>query len=134
MPRWIAPELAAAVDNEASREERARAAATLIRDAGGFDRVRIYDVGDELLTLIGSAGAAEVAERRLLVTTGPNGEAVSTRDTVRATAEAVVPILGAESGVVIGTLDAGADHPRELSSEDVAFLEDCAAVLRPLYD
>ncbi|HVR46442.1 MAG TPA: hypothetical protein VMT95_07400 [Candidatus Binatia bacterium] len=134
MPHSIVAELAVVVDNEAPREERARAAAEMIRDAGGFDRVRIYDVGDELLTLVGSAGAAEVGEQRLLVTTGTNGEAVSTRDTAVAIAEAVVPILGAESGVAIGTLDAGADDSREVSSEQVAFLEDCAAVLRPLYD
>ncbi len=134
MTRSIVTELAAAVDNEASREDRAQAAAAIVRDAGAFDHVRIYDVGDELLTLIGSAGAAVVEEQRLLVTTGPNGEAVSTRDTVVATAEVVVPILGAESGIAIGTLDAGADGSRGLSSEDVAFLEDCAAVLRPLYD
>ncbi len=134
MKRSIVAELAAAVDNEAAREGRARAAATMIRDAGAFDCVRIYDVGDEFLTLIGSAGAPEVGEQRLLVTAGPNGEAVSRRDTVVATAQAVVPILGAESGVAIGTLDADADGSRELSSEDVAFLEDCAAVLRPLYD
>lgn len=134
MPRSIVAELAVVVDNEAPREERARAAAEMIRDAGGFDRVRIYDVGDEFLTLIGCAGAEDVAEQRLSVTDGLNGRAVSTRDTVVASAEAVVPILGAESGVTIGTLDAGADGSRGVSSEEVAFLEDCAAVLRPLYD
>ncbi len=48
--------------------------------------------------------------------------------------EAIVPILGAESGVVIGTLDVESDRAGAFSSEDVVFLEDCAAVLRPLFD
>ena len=133
MTRSIVSELAAAVDNETSREERARVAAEMIRDAGAFDRVRIYDVGDEFLTLIGWAGVAETADPRLSVMEGLNGEAVSKRDTVVAIAEAVVPILGAESGVAIGTLEAGVVGSRDLSS-DVGFLEDCAAMLRPLYD
>ncbi len=134
MTRSIATELAAAVDNEAPREQRARTAAVMICVAGEFERVRIYDVGDELLVLIGSAGTADATEQRSSVTGGPNGEAVSTRDTVVADAEAVVPILGAESGVVIGTLDVRGERLRALSAEEVAFLEDCAAVLRPLYD
>jgi GAF domain-containing protein len=48
--------------------------------------------------------------------------------------EAIVPILGAESGIVIGTLDAESDRAGAFSDEDVAFLEECAAMLRPLYD
>jgi|SRR5579871_3937163 len=134
MTRSIVTELAAAVDNEAPREQRARTAATMIRDAGGYRCVGIYDVGDELLMLIGSAGTADATEQRLSVTGGPSGEAVSTRDTVVADAEAVVPILGAESGVVIGTLDVRGERLRALAPEEVGFLEDCAAVLRPLYD
>ena len=48
--------------------------------------------------------------------------------------EIVVPILGAESGIVIGTVDVESDRTDAFSPDDVAFVEECAAVLRPLYD
>ena len=134
MRRSIAAELAGAVDSEAPREERASAAAAIVRDGGAFRNVRIYDVGDEYIVLIGYAGSTDSSQQRLTVTAGPNADAATTRDTVLTGSEAVVPILGAESGVVIGTLDADGDRSRGISPEDVAFLEDCAALLRPLYD
>ncbi len=127
-------DLVRAVDNEAPREERAIAAAAMIRDAGEFRRVRIYDVGDEYVTLIGSAGEVDRIEQPVPINAGLNGEAASTRYTAVGNHEAVVPVLGAESGVVIGTLAARRDRSQGLSPEDVAFLEDCAAALRPLYD
>jgi len=134
MKRPVVSELARAVDSEAPREERASVAAAMIRDDGAFRRVRIYDVGDEEIALIGYAGASDLPEERFYASAGPNGDAVSARVTVLTNNEAVVPILGAESGVVIGTLDVEADRSRGLSQDDVAFVEDCAAVLRPLYD
>ncbi|MBV8344308.1 MAG: hypothetical protein JO190_04840 [Candidatus Eremiobacteraeota bacterium] len=134
MTRSIAGELARAVDTEAAREARAGLAAAMILEGGALRRVRIFDVGDEYIALLGYAGSPDPEEERIAVSSGPNGEAASTRATVLAAGEAVVPILGAESGVVIGTLDAEADGSRDLTPDDVSFLEDCAAVLRPLYD
>jgi putative methionine-R-sulfoxide reductase with GAF domain len=79
-------------------------------------------VDDDEVRLIGGAG-----ER-------PASEAARSRATVIAGGEVVVPILGAESGIVIGTIDARSDGGAAPASDDVAFLEDCAAALRPLYD
>jgi putative methionine-R-sulfoxide reductase with GAF domain len=116
--------VAQAVDTEAPREQRACRAAEVIRDARDFRWVGIYDVGDEEIALIGSAGTPPPAHSRF-----PISQATVVRGS-----EATVPILGAESGIVIGTLDAQSDRVGALSDGDVAFLEECASLLRPLYD
>ncbi len=115
--------VAQAVDTEAPREQRACRAAEIIRIARGFRWVGIYDVGDDEIALIGCAGTAAPAHLRF-----PISQATTVRDS-----EAIVPILGAESGVVIGTLGAERDRSA-VHDDDVAFLEECASVLRPLYD
>lgn len=126
--------LALAVDSEAPREERARAAAEIVRTARSYRWVGIYDVGDEEIVLIGQAGLTSPAQPHLDVTQGLGGEAVRTRATVVGNREIVVPILGAESGIVIGTIDVESDLADAFSDDDVAFVEECAAVLRPLFD
>jgi putative methionine-R-sulfoxide reductase with GAF domain len=63
-----------------------------------------------------------------------SGEAVTTRATVTTDSETVVPVLGAESGIPIGTLDVECARDGAFSDDSVAFLEECAALLRPLYD
>jgi GAF domain-containing protein len=142
--------LLAAVDTESPRETRARAAAEIVRDARGFRWVGIYDVGDDELSLIAHTGSQPPAHERFSIDIGLSGDVVRTRATVVSNdvaadsryltafestgSEAVVPILGAESGIVIGTLDAESERTRAFSDDDVAFLEECAALLRPLYD
>jgi putative methionine-R-sulfoxide reductase with GAF domain len=116
--------VAQAVDTEAPREQRACRAAEIVRDARGFRWVGIYDVGDEEIALIGSAGAPLSTHPRF---------PISQATVVRGSA-ARVPILGAESGIVIGTLDAKSDRIGAFRDDDVAFLEECASMLRPLYD
>jgi putative methionine-R-sulfoxide reductase with GAF domain len=113
--------LARAADSESPRDDRARAAAEIIRDAGEYRWVGIYDVGDGEIALIAQTGAAS------------GDEAARTQTTV-ASSSVVVPILGAESGIVIGTLNVESDPADAFSGERLDFLEECAAVLRPLYD
>jgi putative methionine-R-sulfoxide reductase with GAF domain len=103
--------VASAADTESPREQRAATAAEIVRTARAYRWVGIYDVGDEDRTLIAQAGSGS-----------PDGLHHS------------IDILGAESAVVIGTLDAQIDPPRAFGVEDFDFLGDCAAALRPLYD
>jgi putative methionine-R-sulfoxide reductase with GAF domain len=126
--------LARAADSEAPREDRARAAAEIVRDARGYRWVGIYDVSDEDAVLIAHAGNAPAEHPRFAEPQGLTGEAVRTRATAVGKAEIVVPVLGAESGIVIGTLSVESERANALSADDVAFVEGCAAVLRPLYD
>jgi L-methionine (R)-S-oxide reductase len=90
------------------------------------------------------------AHTRFSIDQGLSGDAVRRRTTVVSNdvandprylaafentgSETIVPVLGAESGIVIGTLDVESDRVDAFSRDDVAFLEECAAVLRPLYD
>jgi len=115
-------ELTSTVDSESPREERARTAAEMIRAARNFRWLGIYDIDDDDVALIGDAGERTASE------------AARIRATVVAGGEIVVPILGAESGIVIGTIDAQSERVDAGVADDVAFLEECAAALRPLYD
>lgn len=142
--------LMAAVDTEAPRGERARAAAEIVRSARAYDWVGIYDVGDEEIALLAHTGAQPPAHERFGIERGLSGDAVRRRTTAVSNdvandpryltafastgSEAIVPILGAESGIVIGTLDVAGDRVNAFSSDDVEFLEECADLLRPLYD
>jgi putative methionine-R-sulfoxide reductase with GAF domain len=134
MNRSIAADLARVADSEAPREERARAAAETIRAAGDYRWVGISDVGDDEIAVIASTGDRRPARARFPLTEGLSGEAVGTRRTAVGDSEAVVPILGAESGIVIGTLHVQSDRAARFSDSELDFLESCAAVLRPLYD
>lgn len=113
--------VARAADSERPRDERTREAARLVLQARGYRWVGIYDVGDAELTLIAETGSSARAE------------ALRIRATV-AGSVVVVPVLGAESAIVIGTLEVESDRADAFYDADVEFLEECAAVLRPLYD
>lgn len=132
----VSRRLARVADSESPRNERARASAEVIREARSYRWVGIYDVGDEEIVLIGHAGVVPPAHSRFSVEQGLSGDAVRGRTTVvnSTGSETIVPILGPESGIVIGTLDVESDRTDAFSHDDVAFLEECAAVLRPLYD
>jgi putative methionine-R-sulfoxide reductase with GAF domain len=126
--------LAQAVDSESPRGERAHAAAEIVRTARGYRWVGIYDVGDDEIVLIGQTGSTPPQYQRFGISEGLSGEAVRTRAAVVENDATIVPILGAESGIVIGTLDVESARVQAFSADDVAFLEECAAALRPLYD
>jgi GAF domain-containing protein len=146
----VVAELAQAADTESPREQRAHVAAEIIRNARGYRWVGIYDVGDEEIVIIGHTGSTPPRYQRFGIDRGLSGEAVRRRSSVVSNdvardprylvafestgSETIVPILGPESGIVIGTLDAESDRIGAFSDEDVSFLEECAAVLRPLYD
>jgi putative methionine-R-sulfoxide reductase with GAF domain len=132
----IVAKLVRAADGESPREVRARASAEIIRNARAYRWVGIYDVGDEEIALIGHTGSTPPRHKRFGIENGLNGEVIRKRSSVVSNdrSETIVPILGAESGIVIGTLDAESERIGAFSDDDVAFLEECAAVLRPLYD
>ena len=112
--------LAQTVDSEAPRSQRARDAAEIVRDAGNFRWVGIYDVADDEIALISESGSTA------------SQEAVRTGLTAVGEPVAAVPILGAESAIAIGILDATGQNA--VTREGVALLEEFAAALRPLYD
>ena len=112
--------VAEAADTESPRSERARASADIVRRARGYRWVGIYDTGDEEISLIADAGCTA------------RDEAIRAQTAAFRKGLVVIPVLGAESGIAIGTLEVESDEI--FSEEDASFLEECAAVLRPLYD
>lgn len=129
----IVRRIAEAADSESPRAERARESAEILRAARDYRWVAVYDVGDDEIALLAHTGAPP-AHPRFSLTEGLSGQAVRTRAAVASGSEIIVPVLGAESGIVIGTLDVESDGVGAFSYDDVSFLEECAAVLRPLYD
>ncbi|HET6275733.1 MAG TPA: hypothetical protein VFE16_07375 [Candidatus Cybelea sp.] len=113
--------VARAADSESPRADRAHAAAETVRNAHGYRWVGIYDVGDDEFTIVAQAGSSS------------RDEAIRIRSTV-AGSTALVPVLGAESGIVIGLLHVESDRVDLRADAEIDFLEECAAVLRPLYD
>lgn len=99
---------AAATAEGEEREPRARHVAQIVRDRRGYAWVGIFDVADDEATLLAQAGS------------GPAGDRLS------------IPILGAESGIVIGTIDVvGA---RDLTKDDEDVLDDVAAAAIGLFE
>lgn len=143
-------DLAAALDSHDMREVRASKAAEVVRAARNYRWVGIYDVDDDRIELIGHTGMQAPVYVEFSSAQGLAGEAVRTRAIVVSNdvardprylttfestgSEMIVPILGAESGIAIGTLDVESDRVGAFSDEDRDFLERCATALMPLFE
>lgn len=143
-------ELSAALDTSVLREVRARHAAEVVRAARGYRWVGIYDVDDDRIELLGHTGPDAPVFVSFSADEGLSGEAVRTRCTVVSNdvahdpryltafattgAEMIVPILGAESGIAIGTLDVESDRTGAFGDDDRDFVEGCATALMPLFE
>lgn len=122
------------LDTTEMREGRAHHAADAIRSARDYRWVGIYDVDDDGTELIGHTGVQARVDVRAPADEGLGGEAVRKRETVVSGTTAVVPILGAETGIVIGTLDVENEKPDAFTADDKRFLESCALALMPLFE
>lgn len=124
-------QLGVILDTTEMREVRAHHAAEAVRAARGYRWAGIYDVDDEETELIGHTGVQAAVDVRASVADGLNGKAIAARETVVSGDTAIVPILGAETGIVIGTLDVESNG---FTDDDRRFLETCAQALMPLFE
>ncbi len=100
---------AAATAEGQTREERAQHVAQIVRDRRSYKWVGVFDVDEnEEGVLLGEAG------------NGPSGDHLS------------MPILGPETGALMGTLDV--EGREDLTHDDEIFLEDCSAALLAIYE
>jgi GAF domain-containing protein len=136
------------IASSAPRESKAREAAGLIRQAGGYRWVGLHDVGPDEVGVIAWDGPGAPSRLRFPVTQGLNGAAVVARAPVivqdvsqdprylttlgSTRAEMIVPILGA-SGEVVGTIDVESDEVNAFGERDRALLDACGLALRPLW-
>jgi hypothetical protein len=95
------------------RVGKARRIAAAIRETGGYRWVGIHEVSPE-------------EEAGVLAWSGP-GEPRDTHSRI------VIPILGPTAGQVVGLLEVESDAPDAFDEEVRQRLEECAALLRPLW-
>ncbi|HZD69956.1 MAG TPA: GAF domain-containing protein [Actinomycetes bacterium] len=133
----------------ADRAARASHAAKVIRRAGGYRWVGIYDVSDQLVVNLAWSGPAAPAHPVFPVTQGLTSTAISTRATVLVgdvtaderylealgdtRSESIVPVLDPVDGRVIGTLDVESQRRAAFGPADQQALERAAAALLPLW-
>jgi putative methionine-R-sulfoxide reductase with GAF domain len=115
-------------ESECSRGERARNAAETIA-AGDYRWVAIYEVDDDEIAVLGEYGTGSQASNSA-VTAG----SLTTGAFVTNGGVAIVPILGAESAVVIGALAVEPASPAVYDEEERGALERFAAVVIALFE
>ena len=141
-------ELRSVVTAADDRATKARRIAELIRTAGEYRWVGIYDVTSDEIAAIAWSGAGDPSFPRFPITQGLNGAAVSsasavivgdvTRDaryltTLGSTrSEMVVPVKN-ESGAVVGTIDVESEIVDRFTDVDRDFIETCAKQIVSLW-
>lgn len=130
-----------------TREERARAAAGLIRVARPYRWVGLYDATESEIAVIAWDGPEPPTYPRFPVSKGLNGAAVASKrpvivqnvasdprylTTIGGTqGEMIYPIL--RSATVMGTIDVESENLNAFSPEDESLLAACADALRWLW-
>lgn len=139
----------AVVESGDGREAKARRVADLIRHAGGYRWVGIYDADRHEIAIIAWSGPGAPAYPRFPADQGLSGSAVRSRAAVivndvtkdpryltafsTTRSEVIVPVLDASTGAVTGTIDVESERINAFQDEDRAFLEQCALALAPLF-
>jgi putative methionine-R-sulfoxide reductase with GAF domain len=115
-------------DSQFSRGERARTAAETIA-AAEYRWVAIYEVDDDEIAVLGEFGTGSQTSNAA-VTAG----SLAMGALVANGGVAIVPILGAESAVVIGALAVERASPATYDEEERGALERFAAVVIALFE
>jgi L-methionine (R)-S-oxide reductase len=129
------------------REQKAKRIAELIRASRSFHWVGIYEICGDQIAGIGWTGTQAPAFPSFPATQGLCGAAVASRapvvcgdvrndprylTTFGATcSEAVVPVM--HTGEVRGLIDVESDRLSAFIPPDIAFLEQCATLIPPLF-
>jgi predicted amidohydrolase/putative methionine-R-sulfoxide reductase with GAF domain len=148
MKDWALEQLTLLADGGASAHAAWQEAAELVRRAGEYRWVGLYEVTDTEIGAIAWTGTVLPAFPRFPRTKGLNGVAVATKDAVLSQdvssdpryltafattgSEGIFPVLG-DAGQVIGTIDVESDRRNAFSPEDERFLRACATALRRLW-
>jgi L-methionine (R)-S-oxide reductase len=145
----VIKELERIASGAGARPDKARRAAAVIRAAGGYRWVGLYDVGPETIGIFGWAGPEPPTYPTFPVTQGLNGAAVAsgeaiivqdvTRDpryltTLGSTrAEMIMPVRAWLGGAVLGTIDVESDRVNPFSERDRKLLGTCTRALVTLW-
>jgi putative methionine-R-sulfoxide reductase with GAF domain len=135
--------------SDQGRADKAVRIAALIRIAGEYRWVGLYEVTEREIAAIGWSGPGAPAHPSFPVTQGLSGAAVATRHAVvvndvtadprylmafaSTLSEAIVPVVDAGTGAVVGTLDVEAAEREAFTDADRHALERCAAAITSLF-
>lgn len=137
------------LQSSAGRIEKARALADLIREAGNYRWVGIYDVGLKLVSIIAYSGPGAPVYPQFPITEGLTGEAIRERKSIivgdvasdpryltafgSTRSEIITPVIDEKTNAVIGTIDIESEQPNAFSEQDQKMLQECAKAARPLW-
>jgi GAF domain-containing protein len=143
----VLEQLGLVVSSAGIREQKARLAAEMIREARNYRWVGIYDVLESEIAVVGWTGELP-AFPHFPRAEGLSGEAVRTGAVVVANdirhqsrylttfgttqSEVIIPVCNSRSQVV-GTVDVESDRLNAFEEQDVRFLKQCASALEPLF-
>jgi L-methionine (R)-S-oxide reductase len=141
--------VAALLQRSISRAEKAKALAGLIRAERNYHWVGIYDVSATHISAVGWTGSKAPTFPSFPRSRGLNGAAVAasapvivqdvTVDSRYLTTfgdtrgEAIFPVLSLDGSRALGTIDVESDRVNAFGAEDATFLQECATLLRPLW-
>lgn len=131
------------------RDVRARSAAEIIRRAGSYRWVGLYDVTEHEIAVIAWSGPAAAAHPRFPRSQGLNGAAVASQRPVvvqdiskdgrylptlgDTRGELIMPVSGS-MGTIVGTIDVESAGANAFSDADRLLLEQCTHALLPLWE
>ena len=139
------------VSLNSSRQTRVQMVAEHMRASGEFRWVGLYDVDRErgLVINIAWSGAGAPAFPTFPISKGLTSRAIAAKRTINVgdvardadyltalgttRSEIIIPIIGEESGEVVGTLDVESERANAFTPEVQTFLEGCAKAIRPLW-
>ena len=146
-PRGIGETLRLVASRDGTREKRAAALSAIVRLAGGYRWVGIYDVGIDEISVVGWSGPAGPTHPRFPITQGLNGAAVASRQTIVVNevstdprylttlggtrAELVVPVD--VNGRIVGTVDVESATANSFTESDRELVERFALAIAPLW-
>jgi L-methionine (R)-S-oxide reductase len=142
-----------------ARTERAKQLAEALRSFGNYRWTGVYDVGQEMVTIVAYSSAADgpgassgpgaPAYPSFPNTQGLTGAAIRERRTVvvgdvrsdpryltafgNTLSEIIVPVVDPQTGAVIGTIDVESERANAFSAGDQEMLEECARAALPLW-
>jgi putative methionine-R-sulfoxide reductase with GAF domain len=135
--------------SDQGRTEKAIQIAARIRQAGSYRWVGLYEVTEQEIAVIGWSGPGAPAYLRFPVTQGLSGAAVAARRALvvndvtadsryltafaSTLAEAIVPVMDAATGAVVGTVDVESAERDAFTDADRQVLERVAAASRGLF-
>jgi L-methionine (R)-S-oxide reductase len=138
----------AVLESDEERAEKVVQIAELIRQAGCYRWVGLYEVTEQEIVAIGWSGPGAPVYPRFPVTQGLSGAAVAARDAVvvndvtadpryltafaSTLSEAIIPVLDPGTGAVVGTLDVESGERDAFTDADRQALERVASATATL--